>query len=762
MKKTTLASRLSVVFLCAALMAACSNNAAGTDTSTAATSTDSEAAAVELASFKMDDLITFDEDDRSTEWSTEDAVTIELNGTSAQINGAGAEAADGSVTITEPGTYVLSGTLNDGQIVVDTEEEALVHLVLNGVDITDSDSAPIYSKGAGKTVITLADGTENKVADGKTYSFEDETSDEPSAAVFAKNDLTINGTGSLSVTASYKDGITSKDDFKLVGGTITIDAADDGIVGRDRLAAEAGTVTIKAGGDGMKSTNDEDEDKGIIAISGGTFDIEAENDGIQSEKSLLIDGGTYTLATGGGSANAEVKTESDQGPGMGRMNGDGGMMRGDWNGESAPAAPSDTANGTDDTAGTANATSAKASSTVVTAAVTNMSGSTTTDAAASDAQDTISTETESTSAKGIKAGGDMIINGGTFTIDSADDAVHSNQNISISGGNIGIASGDDAVHADALLAISGGTIDITESYEGLEGADITISGGEAHVIASDDGVNASGTDAETTTDTTAGATEASSAAEAPAAPPEATTSASTEGTAQSTGTEDSQSSTANPSAPTDSGAANGNRPPGGFGGGGLEGNQNASLTISGGLLTVDAGGDGVDSNGAITMTGGTVIVNGPTNNGNGTLDYDSTFDMSGGYLIGAGTSGMAQAVSDDSGQLAIAMTYTDTQAAGTLVHLEDSEGNTIVTFEPSKDYQYVVISSPDLEKGKTYTLYSGGTSTDNVADGWYKNGNYEGGTEVVSFELGETATTWLNESGVTTGNTNGGFGGGRR
>lgn len=799
MKKTSIANRLSVVFLCAALMTACSDASATDDTGTAEAGTANEATA-ELTSLKLEDMITFDEEDRNTEWSADNAVTIELDGASAQINGTGAEAVDGSVTITSPGTYVLSGTLSDGQIIVDTAEEELVHLVLNGVDITDSDSAAIYSKGAGKTVITLEDGTENKVTDGKTYVYEDEASDEPSAAVFAKNDLSINGTGSLSITANYKDGITSKDDLKIVEGTIDIHAEDDGIVGRDRQAAENGTVTIKAGGDGMKSTNDEDEDKGIIAIAGGTFKIEAENDGIQSEKSLLINGGTYNLVTGGGSANAEVKTESNP-MGQGRMNGNGGMMRGEWNRESAPAAPSDAANPSDeasnntDEAGTANTTSTNTASTVVTAAATSTPASTTTDTAAStadadNAEDTTAAEEESTSAKGVKAGGDMVINGGTFTMDSADDAVHSNQNISITGGEFSIAAGDDAVHADLLLSISGGTMDITASYEGLEGADITISGGKTHVVSSDDGVNASGTDTTTdTTDAAAETTETSEAAGTTAGEADASASGTSEASsaadeAQGTTSEQAPAAGERPDAPAngempqrpadgempeppaDGEMPSGTPPQGGFGGGGfgggMEGNQNAKLTISGGLLTVDAGGDGIDANGSITMTDGTVIVNGPTNNGNGTLDYGSTFDMSGGYLIGAGTSGMAQALSDESTQLSIAMTYPETQAAGTLVHLEDSEGNTIVTFEPSKDYQFVVISSPDLEKGKTYTLYSGGSSSEDVTGGWYKTGNYEGGSEVVSFELGETATTWLNESGVTTGNANGGFGGGRR
>ncbi|WFR63896.1 hypothetical protein P9222_06590 [Paenibacillus amylolyticus] len=185
---------------------------------------------------------------------------------------------------------------------------------------------------------------------------------------------------------------------------------------------------------------------------------------------------------------------------------------------------------------------------------------------------------------------------------------------------------------------------------------------------------------------------------------------------------------------------------------------------------MNAGGDGLDSNGSITMTGGTVIVNGPTDNGNGPLDYDGTFEMSGGYLVAVGSSGMAQGTSDTSTQNAIVMTYTSTQKAGTLVHVEDNTGNNILTFAPVKDYQSVVVSSPDLKADGSYVIYSGGTSTGKAVDGLYTDGTYSGGTQVVAFQS-TSNVTWVNESGVTTANTGmggpggggrqGGFGGGR-
>lgn len=203
--------------------------------------------------------------------------------------------------------------------------------MLNGATLHNSSSAPVYIKEAGKVIMTLQEGTDNKITDGTTYILADDTTDEPSAAIFSKADLTINGTGKLSVTASYKDGITSKDDLKIVSGTIEVQAADDGIVGKDLIAIQDGTMTINAEGDGIKSTNDEDADKGFIAITAGTFDIVAGNDGIQAETTLVADGGTFNLLTGGGNANAEVKT-GDQGGGMG-MGGGRGMR-----GTQAPAA----------------------------------------------------------------------------------------------------------------------------------------------------------------------------------------------------------------------------------------------------------------------------------------------------------------------------------------------------------------------------------------------------------------------------------------
>jgi len=622
MKKIRSLENFGIVALCALLLTGCSANApestspatASVEAGALAGDASSQASGEPVVVSDLTGLAAYDEDDLNTDWQAADRTAIRLNGAGAEIDGEGAAAANGGVSITTPGTYEISGKLDDGQLVVSVGDKGTVHLILNGAEIRSSSSSPIYVEQSDKTIITLAAGTDNIVADADSYVYPDASTDEPDAAIFSKDDLTINGEGGLVVHGNYKDGIKSKDDLKIAGGDLNVAAVDDGIIGRDLLAIRAGSLTIEAGGDGLKATNDTDADKGAIVLAGGSFVINAGRDGIQAETSILIEDGEYKLVTGGGSGASLSDTES---------------------------------------------------------------------------------------AKGIKAGADIQVNGGTFDIDAADDALHGNGNIAINGGALGLASGDDGIHADASIVLAGGSIRITRSYEGIESANITVAGGEVHVVSSDDGINVAG---------------------------------------------------------GNDGSAGGGR----FGQDRFNDSGSGNkLVISGGYLYVDAQGDGLDANGSIAMSGGTVLVNGPTGNNNGALDYDGTFDQTGGFLIAAGSAGMAQAASEQSTQGGILMTYSQPQAAGTLIHLADNAGKAIVTFAPTKSYQAVFVSSPELRPGEAYTLYSGGTSTGDVTDGLYDGDGYEGGTKIVSFEMA-TIVTWLNESGVTEARAAGpgGFGGG--
>jgi len=541
----------------------------------------------------------------AAEIGTGAARTVVLSGSAIDASGEGIVVNGGRLTITTGGTYRLSGTLNDGQVVVDAADTDRVTLVLDSVHIACSTSAAIHVVNADKVVIALADGSKNVVSDGAVYVFDDPVSDEPNAAIFSADDLTIEGTGSLTVEANYNNGIQSKDDLEIVGGTIDVVAVNDGLKGRDSVVVRDARITVQAGADGIQSNNDEDPEKGTVTIESGTIRVTAGEDGIQAETSLAVLGGDITITTGGGSDNS-----SSSG-------------RGIWGGWVSAA--------------------------------------------------------DSPSAKGLKAGINVTVSGGSIHIDSSDDAVHSNDTLTIDGGTFIIASGDDGMHADTELTINDGDITITKSYEGVESSSITVNGGTLHITSSDDGVNAAGG--------------------------------------------------------VDGSSIDGRRGQNPF-----SFSSDHALYVHGGTIVIDAGGDGFDINGPITMTDGVVLINGPTSNNNGALDYSGSFTISGGFLVAAGSAGMAQAPSAASTQNSVAMTFSSALSAGTIVHLETESGETILSFAPSKPFQSVVFSSAELTRGTTYVLYTGGTSAGSVTGGLYSDGSYTPGTRVTDFIVTGTVT----------------------
>lgn len=315
--------------------------------------------------------------------------------------------------------------------------------------------------------------------------------------------------------------------------------------------------------------------------------------------------------------------------------------------------------------------------------------------------DTSTENTEdSTSSKAIKASSIIQLDDGKINIDSSDDSIHSNDKLVINNGKIEISSGDDGVHADAELEINGGTLNINKSYEGIEGTDITINDGNIHVIASDDGINAAGG--------------------------------------------------------VDGSSTNG-RP----GQNGMQSTTSGTASINGGYLVIDSDGDGLDANGNFIMTGGTAIVNGPTNGGNGALDYDGEFNISGGTLIAAGSLGMVQTPSSSSKLNTINVSLTS-QESNTLIRVESEDGEDVVIFKPTKTYSSVVICTPNIKSNETYKVYIGGSCSGEEKDGLYSGGSYTKGTEVGSCTISDTVTN-VNQSGASSNNNQpGGGGGGNR
>ncbi len=541
----------------------------------------------------------------SETWDDSTAIAITLDGQTITSDSANVSINGNTATITTAGTYKISGSLTDGQIIVNTKDEGIIKLVLNGVEIHNSTTAPIYIEKAKEAVLVLADGTENIIVDAASYVYTSADVTEPNAAIFSNADLAVIGGGSLKVIGNFNDGITSEDGLIITSGTIQVTAADDGIRGKDYVLIKDGSITVNAQGDGIKSDNEEDTTQGYISIETGTFNITSGGDAIAAQTDVIILDGRFTLSSGVGS-----------------------------------------------TAGL----------------------------------------DETTSAKGVKAAVNVNIDNGIFTIDSADDTIHANGNIVINGGTYTLTSGDDGLHADTAITINGGEIQVADSYEGVESAVITINSGNISVNASDDGINvAAGVDGSGT----------------------------------------------NP------GMGPGGRP-GGRGGPGQDTftySGNNYLYIHGGYIYVEAAGDGVDVNGAIEMTDGILVVNGPTERMNAAIDYDGTFIISGGTLVAAGSSGMAMAPSSSSSQYSVLINLTSTGQAGSLFHIQNATGEDILTFAPAKAYQSITLSSPDLAQGETYTIFIDGSSTGTIKNGLYQDGIYSPGTQYINFTVSSIVTS---------------------
>lgn len=551
---------------------------------------------------------------------------IVLDSDSIHIDGDGAAVNGTTVNITDAGVYHLTGTLNDGQVLVDASNDESVTLILDGVNLTSTASAPIYIKKAANAVILLADGSENFVSDASVYVYEDADDDEPNAAVFSDDDLLIRGTGSLTVSANFNDGIASKDSLTILEAVLNVSAVDDGIRGKDFLLIEDAQVNLNVQGDGLKSDNADDAALGYITIESGVFNIVAGGDAIQAETTLTLNSGAINAVSGGGSGAALA---------------------------------------------------------------------------------------DDVSAKGLKGQTSIIINGGDFTLNAADDAIHSNGTIRIDGGIFSIATGDDGIHADAEIEINAGNIDIIRAYEGIESMRITINGGNIAVVASDDGIN--------TADSSETATVEG---QMPAGIP-----GGMGGQLQPPGQ-----------------GADGQRqfPQGGMRGGpggmGLV-SENHRLIIHGGSIVIDAGGDGLDANGYIEMHGGTlVIVGAPATSPDSALDYDGGFTMTGGFLLAVGSAQMMQAPDDTSTQYAFAIGMENAQPAGTLIHIQNSTGEPLVTFAPQKSYQAIVFSSPELIGGETYTIYLGGMASGSETNGLYTGGTVSGGSMYTNLTLSNRVT----------------------
>ena len=748
------------------------------DSTTVTVGDDTEADASETDETKADET---QADESETDGTKADK--SETNETKAASSGV--SISGNIITISKEGTYVLSGALSEGQIVVDADS-AKVQLVLDNVDITCASSAAIYVKNADKTFITLAEDSENILMNTAEYEAIDDNNID--AVIFSKDDLTLNGKGTLTINSEYGHGIVSKDDLKLVSGTCNITAKKHALSGKDSVRIAAGTYNLTSGKDGIHSENADDDEKGFVYIASGDFTIESTGDGIDASYVVQIDDGDFDITAGGGAENV-TKTHNDMpGGDMGGgapsgeapsgdkpsgeapsgdtssgsgSNGDSfGSDSGKQTGQTPPDKPdgdsfdgsrpnqkaSDNADsqtsqtppdksGKDTSDGQQSDKNSQSNNTADSTTASGTSSDIDSEAASGTSAETdsevassTSSDTDSTSTKGIKSDGALYVNGGTFTINSADDSFHSNSDVTINDGTYTISSGDDGMHADSALLVNGGTITVTESYEGLEGLNVTINDGKIDITASDDGINAAGGNdqsgfggmggdgfkgmqapdaqkldsaSDSTSDNTQKSDDTSDTAQttgniAVAAQKSDDASDTVQDTGNITVAVQKSDSSSDTSQDTDTASE-----------------DEMWMVINGGYVHVLAGGDGLDSNGDLTINGGEVYVDGPSDNGNSAIDYGekSSFYINGGTVVAVGSSGMAEDVSSDSKQQ-VAFVKLDSQADAGDVILKDADGNEIISYTAQKKYDCVIISTSDLKAGQTYTLSASGSESE--------------------------------------------------
>ena len=231
-------------------------------------------------------IINFSSYDLTDTYDEEDSTLIQMNEMEVTIDGPGVTVANNQIIIFEKGTYILEGTLSDGQIYVKVADNEKVHLILRGVTLYCSNSAPIFIDNADKTVITLAEGTVNTISDSSAPL--DNTAN---GCIFSRDDLTLNGTGTLNITANYNNGISCKNDLKIVNGTYNIVATNNALKGNDSIAILNCTMSLESHDDGMKVSNDTDPEKGYLFIADGLFEITANDDCFQTPRIFIMEGG---------------------------------------------------------------------------------------------------------------------------------------------------------------------------------------------------------------------------------------------------------------------------------------------------------------------------------------------------------------------------------------------------------------------------------------------------------------------------------------
>lgn len=251
--------------------------------------------------------------DKQTSYIESNAVNITFSDNGAECSNKSVNIAGNIATITEKGTYVITGKTENGQLLVDISKDEDVHIILKGVDITCKNSAPIYIKSADKAIITLYEGTDNTLSDTTNFVYSDSATKEPNATLFCKDSLTINGSGSLKINGRFNNGIQTKDNLKILGGNIAVNCTNDAIKGKDSVTIAGGNLELVAGGDGITSSNADIEGSGYVNILAGNIVMDVSSKGINAESLVYIQGGTCNIDSVDDSINCNNQFKMDAG-----------------------------------------------------------------------------------------------------------------------------------------------------------------------------------------------------------------------------------------------------------------------------------------------------------------------------------------------------------------------------------------------------------------------------------------------------------------
>lgn len=609
---------------------------------------------------------------------------------------------DSVYTITQAGEYTVTGLLSEGQIVVDTDDNSEITIVLNGTSITCSNGSPIYIKNADNVKIKSEENTYNCIVDARAEA--DDNSDNSSgengnAAIYAACDLKLVGKGALSVTGNYNNGIQSKDDISIKNVTIKVNAVNNAIKGNDEVAIESGEIiAISRKGDGIKTSNSslstKGKQKGNVIISGGNIDIYAACDGIDAAYGVDVSGDgnlniytdTYSdyseaVAADNSGSSASSSGSSSSNPGSSNQN-QGSSSKSSYNATmmtyTTTANTDNQNNGSVGTPPDMNNTQNNGNM----GTPPDMNNSSSNSGNNPDMKGNFgggnraangmpgnnssgNSSKKSYSTKGIKAESEINISGAAINISSTDDGIHANSDsgvletgedgkgiISISGGTITISTGDDGIHADKELNITDGYINVLTSYEGLEAITINISGGQSFVYAADDGINAC------------------------------------------TG----------------------------------DGTSTPLINITGGYVDVTTGSgdtDGIDSNGSYTQSGGMVFVKGGSSSGqvSGSIDVDGNITITGGTCVALG------GICETPVNSVNAYVFSSVSFNAGSYSVKDSSGNEIISFTLNNSYSNSWICTSALTTNTEYTLYCDGSSLTN----WTQSAGTMGASNAGSF-----------------------------